>query len=186
MRHGLTKENELELVIGSSNPPLSDRGKAELYSIKEHVVRPDLIFCSDLKRAAETAEILFPNLNITYLPQLRERYYGVFEGKSIDHLRRSGLIQIEDEDILTKNGIEVPSSLLARVNQVMRLVHQAQTQKIVMISHGAFINFAVRVLVPENSKVERLVNAHYHKIVLDSNENIIDLRMNRSWLDQLV
>lgn len=183
IRHGLTKENELELVIGSSDPPLSEKGKAELYSLKEYVVKPDIVFSSDLKRASETATILFPRSNVTYLPQLRERYLGAFEGKPIEDWRKSGLAQTGDEEILTKNGIESPSSLIARAELVLRLIIQAQPQKIVMVSHGAFINFLVKTLLPEHRKVERLANAHYHKIVLDHTDNIIGSELNKSWLD---
>jgi broad specificity phosphatase PhoE len=181
MRHGVTKENELKLVIGSINPSLSDKGKAELYSIKEYVVKPDIIFCSDLKRASETAEILFPNSDIIYLPQLRERDWGVLEGKPLDCLINSEIVRTGDEDILTENGIETPSSLLARADQVMRLINRVQVEKIVVISHDFFINFALRRVLPENMKLERLEHSHYHKIVLDSEEKIVDVTMNKCW-----
>lgn len=182
MRHGLTKENELRRVMGSSDPSLSDKGKAELYLIKEYVVRPDIIFCSDLKRAVETAEILFPNTETRYLPELRERCYGVLEGKTMEYMRKSGLTRIEDADILKKNGIESPTSLLARANLVIHLMNKTQAQRIMVVSHGGFINFLM-TLLSENGQGDVLANSHYHKIVLDSNGRIIDVKMNQSWLN---
>ncbi|MDQ1279237.1 MAG: alpha-ribazole phosphatase [Thermoproteota archaeon] len=184
MRHGLTRENELEIMIGTTNPSLSDRGKAELHAIKDYVVKPDVIFSSDSRRAFETAEILFPNMNVTYIPQLRERDWGVLEGKTLDFTRKSGLLRVEDEEILKQNGIETSSSLRVRANHIMQLISQTQAQKILMISHGGFLNFIMRTMLPENFKREALANANYHKIIFNSDEKIIDVKMNQSWLNK--
>ncbi|MDQ1281292.1 MAG: alpha-ribazole phosphatase [Thermoproteota archaeon] len=184
MRHGLTKENELALLIGSNiDASLSEKGREELKIIKEYIIKPDIILCSDLKRAFETAEILFPNQNVIYLPQLREKCWGVLEGQPIEDARKSGLMRIEDENILKQNGIETPSSILVRANQVIQQINQISSQKIVVVSHGGFINYLMRILLPENIKREVLSNAHYHKIVFDQNERVIGARMNQSWLE---
>ena len=183
MRHGLTIENELSIIVGSSDPSLSERGRQEIHSLKEHVVKPDIVLSSDLKRAYETAKILFPNIDVKAIPQLRERDFGVLEGKPIESSRKTGLMQSQDEETLRKNGVETPSSLLSRANQVASMISQMQAQKIVVVSHGTLINYVLKIMLPENARIEMLKHTHYHKIVLDSDEKVIDVIMNQSWLD---
>jgi alpha-ribazole phosphatase/probable phosphoglycerate mutase len=48
----------------------------------------DAVWSSDLSRARRTAEIAFPNRNVTADPRLREIALGVFEGVARDDLMR--------------------------------------------------------------------------------------------------
>ncbi|MDQ1279906.1 MAG: alpha-ribazole phosphatase [Thermoproteota archaeon] len=180
MRHGLTRENELQVIIGITDPSLSDNGKEKLYSIRECVVKPDIVLCSELKRVRETAEILFPNSDIQAIPQLRERDFGVLEGKTLVYARETGLLQTQDETILRKNGIETPTALLSRASQVVNYLSQLHAKKIVVISHRTFINYILRVMLPEN-KIGVIPHTHYHQIVFDLNEKIIYMKINQSW-----
>jgi len=181
MRHGKTRENELGIIIGRSDPPLSEEGRKELHSIKQYVTQPDIIFSSDLRRSSETAEILFPDMEIILLPQLRERDYGILEGKSVNDIRVSWFKQTEDEAILKKYGIETSASVIARVNNFLSLISEVDAQKIMVIGHGSFFTYTIKVLLSEDPIRPSLKNLHYHKIVLDEDRKVIDAKFDQSW-----
>ena len=89
IRHGLTAGNLQGLYIGSgSDLPLCDEGRAQLKTLKKDFDYPQvpLVFTSPLKRATETAEILFPGVRQIELDDLREMAFGKFEGRAVQEL----------------------------------------------------------------------------------------------------
>ena len=86
VRHGQTEWNVLKKMQGSADIPLNDKGIEQAYQTKENLkdINVDLIICSPLQRAKQTAEIINTdkNLEIIYAEKLRERNYGEFEGVS--------------------------------------------------------------------------------------------------------
>src|SRR5690625_3524568 len=87
IRHGLTTYNEQRRYIGSTNLPLSTRGRA---SIQQQQLQPNtIIITSDLRRSIETASILYPNEEITPLSSIREMDFGKWEGKTYDELKHN-------------------------------------------------------------------------------------------------
>ena len=94
IRHGLTAGNLQGLYIGSgSDLPLCDEGRAQLKTLKKDFDYPvvPLVFTSPMKRATETAEILFPGVRQIELDDLREMAFGKFEGRPVKEL-------VHDED----------------------------------------------------------------------------------------
>ena len=85
-RHGQTEWNLLKKVQGKADIELNDKGiqQAEITrdSLKEE--RIDLILCSPLKRAIQTAEIINQGRNIRMIidERVSERDFGEFEGMS--------------------------------------------------------------------------------------------------------
>ena len=89
IRHGLTAGNLQGLYIGSgSDLPLCDEGRAQLKTLKKDFDYPvvPLVFTSPMKRATETAEILFPGVRQIELDDLREMAFGKFEGRAVQEL----------------------------------------------------------------------------------------------------
>lgn len=84
VRHGQTEWNVLKKMQGSADIPLNEKGIEQAKQTKYNLenVDIDLIFCSPLVRAKQTAEVINENrnLNITFDERLRERNYGKFEG----------------------------------------------------------------------------------------------------------
>ena len=94
IRHGKTEYNERRAYCGALDPSLSDLGQRELEAseakrfLREHP--PELAFVSPMKRATETADILFAGmaeLPRLYPEELREIDFGRFEGKSYEELK---------------------------------------------------------------------------------------------------
>ena len=71
-----------------SDLPLCDEGRAQLKTLKKDFDYPvvPLVFTSPMKRATETAEILFPGVRQIELDDLREMAFGKFEGRAVQEL----------------------------------------------------------------------------------------------------
>ena len=84
VRHGQTNWNVEKKMQGSADIPLNERGIEQAYETKELLKEKDfnLIVCSPLIRAKQTADIINEDRNvpIIYVESLRERNYGEFEG----------------------------------------------------------------------------------------------------------
>ena len=85
VRHGHTEWNNKHLTMGKKNIPLNEEGINEAYltSKKLDGISFDLIICSTLNRAKETANIINEKKNIKtiYDSRLEERGLGLLEGK---------------------------------------------------------------------------------------------------------
>jgi broad specificity phosphatase PhoE len=103
----------------------------------------DKIYVSDLQRTVQTANEIIkyhPNVPVIYDSKLRERNYGVFEGKRGASLRRavrkSGKSFIKYEP---KNGESV-LVMEARAKKFMREIIKKDNKKtILLVTHGGFI-----------------------------------------------
>ncbi len=86
VRHGQTEWNVLKKMQGSIDIPLNENGIAQAEQTKNNLknIDFDIILCSPLARARQTAQTINKekNLNIIFDDRLRERNYGEFEGAS--------------------------------------------------------------------------------------------------------
>lgn len=83
--HGTTKDNEKEISSGWEDAELSDLGVKQSVDLKNqiNVEDFDIVFCSDLKRAVDSAKLTFENkVAIKTDPRLRECNYGNYNGKA--------------------------------------------------------------------------------------------------------
>lgn len=84
IRHGQTEWNVLKKMQGSIDIPLNQKGIDQAYETKKRVdnINIDIIYCSPLVRAKQTAEIINEkrNIKVVYDERLKERNYGEFEG----------------------------------------------------------------------------------------------------------
>lgn len=82
IRHGVTEWNIEKRYCGHRDIGLSTKGKSqvELLSNRFNTVRFDKVYCSNRKRAMQTARILFKQVRIIPDRGLREINFGVLEG----------------------------------------------------------------------------------------------------------
>jgi broad specificity phosphatase PhoE len=87
VRHGQTEWNVKRIIQGKMDIPLNEVGREQASIIKSELDKEpiDLIICSPLKRAKETAEIINEGRNIPIIfdDRISERNFGEFEGKVI-------------------------------------------------------------------------------------------------------
>ena len=88
-RHGLTKGNLNAQYIGHTDYPLSTFGIDELKKIRtaHHYPSVDAVFVSPLKRAMQSADIMFPDNNKVVIDNFIEYNFGEFEERTADDLK---------------------------------------------------------------------------------------------------
>lgn len=77
--HGATADNEKGIASGWADAELSELGKRQCMQLREMIKgkRFDAVFCSDLKRAVESAKLCFgKSMEIIQDKRLRELDYG--------------------------------------------------------------------------------------------------------------
>ena len=87
-RHGQTEWNRLKKIMGRCDEPLNDNGIAQAYDVKKQIDQfdLDLIICSPLIRARQTADIINMDRHLPLLVDERiiERDFGEFDGLKKD------------------------------------------------------------------------------------------------------
>ena len=82
--HGTTTDNEKDISSGWYDVELSEKGIQQSIDLKDQVKgkKFDVVFCSDLKRAVQSAELTFKGVMLI-IPdkRLRECNYGDFNAK---------------------------------------------------------------------------------------------------------
>ena len=145
IRHGETDWNVERRYQGQSDIPLNERGRRQSYELISllAVRKPSMIYCSDLSRASETAEILSSELSVPFTrdPRLREIHLGSWEGMLLQEIQAKYsellLLRKQDPHIVSAPGgetlIQVQSRVLAAIEDI-RKIHQ--NESVAIISHG--------------------------------------------------
>lgn len=88
IRHGRSLGNELHLMSGWRDVPLTDEGREQIQSLKARVDYPqtDLYYHSGLCRATETMRIIYPEQAESFREDWRfaESFFGLLEGTKED------------------------------------------------------------------------------------------------------
>lgn len=88
IRHGETEWNVARRIQGQTDIPLSETGHAQALAMAFNAAHYafNAVYSSDLKRAYETATMVAARrgLDVTTMPDLRERHYGIFQGITAD------------------------------------------------------------------------------------------------------
>lgn len=84
IRHGAVDASNLGRYIGSTDVPLSLKGKAALTEIRDSFGYPyaEKIYSSPLSRCTESCAFIYPGREIKTVSSLRECDFGKWEGKS--------------------------------------------------------------------------------------------------------
>lgn len=180
-RHGETEWNEKKLIQGHTDIPLNTKGKeqAKLLGKQLKDIDFDVVFSSDLLRAANSAEIIIKEKEMTVIKikSLRERFFGRFEGKSLDEMRKAFgevmLVTKEKQKKLKIYDVENDEEIITRLIPFMKkTAKQYIGKKILMVTHGgllrAFLSY-VNYEVPEYSD-RPMKNTGYLIIESDGNK----------------
>ena len=91
IRHGAIDETLSGKYIGTTDPPLSDKGKMALKKLAfSHTYpQPPVVFSSPLRRCTQTCAVLFPERKPLVIANLSECNFGEWEGKTAEELKDS-------------------------------------------------------------------------------------------------
>ena len=148
--HSTTKDNEAGICSGWNDVQLSELGIKQAAELRETINSQvfDEIYCSDLKRASDSAKIMFPNSEIIYDARLREMNYGTMNGEHKNCF--TGYLQY-------KQGFESGENLRlveTRIKSFLADVNY-KDKHIVVISHR-FPQLAMEVILNGKSWSEAL------------------------------
>lgn len=148
MRHGETDWNLKKLYQGQTDVPLNETGLRQAEAAKEKVWpgMADLIFCSTLSRARQTAAAVNGVLNVPviYRADMKERYFGEWEGLSYVEKRTHPYIASGNYDNYRCEervaGIETCRELCERAWGLLKEIKAFYPdKKILLVSHGSWM-----------------------------------------------
>jgi alpha-ribazole phosphatase/probable phosphoglycerate mutase len=135
--HGTTTDNEKDISSGWSDVELSDLGRKQSEDLAEKIKDRvfDIVFCSDLKRAVDSADIVFGgDVEIIQDKRLRECNYGDFNGKP------SSIVEPMQEENITKKFLNGESyeDVKARIQDFLDFLKDNYEDKsVAIVAHKA-------------------------------------------------
>lgn len=147
VRHGESHWNVEHRLQGHSGSGLSQRGHQQARAVAAWLattVGAVPVVSSDLQRARQTADHVAAALDVdvTVDPDLRERSWGDWEGRTVADLTAEGSSawrrRAAGEDVAAEVGGESGPGLAARVVPAIRR-HAKDRNAVVLVSHGGSI-----------------------------------------------
>ncbi|MFA6322336.1 MAG: histidine phosphatase family protein [Candidatus Buchananbacteria bacterium] len=136
--HATTLDNEAHLASGHFDVELSDLGRQQAKDLGQRYNAADLaaIFCSDLKRSYQTAEIAFAGKNIKIIKdaRLRECDYGDWQRKPSEMIEA---MKSQHISVPFTNGQSYEQTTQNMKEFLQWLEKNYDTQTVLIIGHRA-------------------------------------------------
>ena len=147
MRHGAIDATKEKRFVGQIDPPLSPDGRKQSEWQGRQLMNIPFseVWCSDLKRAYETAAIVCRNrgLEMTQAPELREINLGRWDGMAMSQVREQfpDLWQARGEDFghFRPPGAESFTDLQQRVAPFIRRIADQSAGNTLIVTHAGVI-----------------------------------------------
>lgn len=153
VRHGETAWNAEGRVQGQLDIALNDIGRAQARATAEALAGHDFtsIYCSDLIRVRQTAEPTAKRLAlpVTYMAELRERHYGMFETLTYVEVREKfpeqyARFRDKDPDFDFEGGETLRSFNDRSIRAVSSLIERHTGEQILVFTHGGVLEMVYR------------------------------------------
>lgn len=181
IRHGESEGNVQRKFSGFQDVNLTKKGiwQAErlAYRLKELPV--DVVYCSDLKRARHTAEIVFGSRGIDIIPNssLREMNFGIWEGYTFEEVMarygngneiKSWLRNIKEEINIPQGEslADLNNRVMTELNKILEEHKKADKDKTIgLVCHGG----TIRVILCNalNMKLKYMWNIEQYSTALN-------------------
>lgn len=178
-RHGQTAWNLSLRNQGHTDVPLDETGIAQANQLADSLPHLDAMYCSDLVRAAQTAEPIEKRFGLKMVSdiRLRERNYGKWEGKTRDEVLASFPENHDsyhlDPTLTAPVDGETGIDVFCRVGYfISELFMRHQQGTILIVSHGGTIANMVAVLLhatPATASTLRFRNCSLTEFTIESN-----------------
>ena len=148
IRHGRTPMNEERRYIGRTDQSLSENGREQLRELAWTVRYPEgeLLFVSPMKRARESAEILYPGREQIVIEDFRELDFGDFEGRNYQELKSDAAYRawIDSMGSKTPPGCsetmeEYRGRLMDGLGRLLKLAEDKGAERVNAVVHGGVI-----------------------------------------------
>ena len=157
IRHGETVWNLENRFQGQKDSPLSDKGRQQAQQLGQHFKQIDIqaLYSSDLGRAIGTAEPIAASksLPLQTMISLRERSFGIFEGRCREEARADNPKAFEAWNLGSFSevvpGGESRQNLCERVIEGLENIAAAhQQQSVAVVTHGGVLSSLWRYFEP--------------------------------------
>ncbi|WP_274364526.1 histidine phosphatase family protein [Paenibacillus thermotolerans] len=155
IRHGITDWNEFGRTQGQRDIPLNETGRRQAHALGRRIPPRawDVLYSSDLSRAAETAHIVSIHTKLEPVRAdilLRERSFGLLEG-----LTREERFSQWGERALEHPEVETSENVLKRgMAFIDAVLKRHANQRVLAVSHGAFIRHLLPALLTDQDVPE--------------------------------
>ena len=158
IRHGETVWNTLKLFQGSSNSPLTEKGKSQAIKLGQKLnnVNFDVFYSSPMGRTIETTNLVLNgrNIPIKYIDEFKEISMGDMEGIKREIFEEKFPKQFNNlffnpEEYSPKGyGGEDYNQLLARVQKGLEKIvnENSSTSTIAVVSHGVTLKVIFKII----------------------------------------
>ena len=179
VRHGESEGNVAGYIQGITDVPLTANGEKQAKNLaarikKEHS-NVSKIFCSNLKRARKTAEIVADSLlvNVEVIEDLHEINAGEIENIPFKEIFSDGEnITYESiaRKIFTCKNSEKFDDFQKRALRVLQRIKNEKDENILVVSHGMFLAVVFMVwekmiLEKDESKYTRIAKEEFYKFL---------------------
>ena len=140
IRHGKTAENLAGRYMGRSDAPLCPEGIADAKRARRDETL-QRVYVSPLKRARQTAAILFPNAEQVVIEDLQEMDFGDFEGRTAAEMEHDPAYRAWVDDLCRgacPNG-ESQADFFRRVTEAFVGTLQTIDSDALFVVHGGVI-----------------------------------------------
>lgn len=171
VRHGETDWNKIGRMQGHTDIKLNREGIQQARALKKLLtnVTFDFAYSSDLARAKDTANLLLTDQSTQLKtdPELRERSFGHFEGKSsIDtwNILRPVLDHHDDgHPLLHEKQVETNSHMRQRIVKAILTIASSHTGKTVLVvaHHGVMKQLLIHI---GHSKTDHFPKGSIHNL----------------------
>lgn len=160
VRHGETDWNREGVLQGFSDIPLNETGRDQARAASSLIAALPVsrLVASPLQRASETASIINQALQkpIDHCADLRERHFGVFEGKSVREIEALKARMAADALAAEENGYPCPpeaesyADFKARsIGSFNRWLDLYASETLMFVCHGGIYRVLRRALTGE-------------------------------------
>lgn len=166
IRHGLTEGNFAGQYIGRTDLPVMPEGVTALSNLKKQIDYPfvDKIYSSPMLRCRQTANIIYPNREITVKDKLIEYDFGDFEGKTANELESNPAYSEWASGKITappngEDNTEFAKRICLGINEIVRDMMDNEIFEAAVFMHGGTIMmFLATCALPRHSLVEWTVD----------------------------
>jgi broad specificity phosphatase PhoE len=187
VRHGESVANEKKIVCGQSDYPLTNLGKNQILRSRDSLASIEFnqLYSSPLKRATETAQILFPTKIFSMEPMLMEMNTGDYSELSVEQLFENYpqyKYQGINPDLEYPNGESV-SKLFSRISRWFqnKLNVWNQNENYLIVGHEATVVCAVHYFLKiplYNYPSFKIENGNFVEITYLTKDNQCRVKFN--------
>lgn len=161
VRHGKTHFNEINLIQGWCDSPLSKVGIRQVESISKQLeqYQIDKAYTSPLGRAVQTANIILSKKGIEsiYEERFKEVNFGILEGISTELVRKLNIespnwLENLDMDYRPYEGEDIHDVILKHHEAFQEIIEDCNDNETVLIvGHGCSLYGFIKSLLPQQS-----------------------------------